>query len=148
MSRFVADTLELQSVGAYWFEIVEGGLDARPPVRGSNVTIPGKPGQTFMPKVADPMPVTLHGTVYGSTGTPYLERMDDLHTALPIGEEVVLTVHPDASGVGGKVPSGMTATITVEVLRYVGIPARGDQVRELSVECLCLSDPPEWVIGT
>ena len=153
MSRIVAangSSVELQNVTdkRYWFEITEGGLDARARVRGENVTVPGATGQTHMPKVADSFPLTLHGTVGGVSGTTYLELMDDLHAVFTIGEEVDITLHPDAVGVGGRVPAGMTATTTVEVLRIVGGPATGDEVREISIECEGITAPLGWALGS
>lgn len=154
MSRIVADgSLELQDLSnGYWFEIVEGGLDAVAVPRGSNVTIPGKDGQTVMPKVLDMMPVRLHGTVWGTGSTPkndYLANMEALRAIFdPVGGTFTLVVHPDATGVGGRVEAGETATITVEFQRLVGPPAQGDQVRTFDLECVCYSDPPGWVIGT
>ena len=97
MSSIVADgTLELQdrSLG-YVFEVVDGGLDDIPAVRGGNVMIPQKAGLTWMPKVENHMLVTLHGTVYGdpSMGVTaresYRSRMAALHRDLqPDGHPV------------------------------------------------------------
>lgn len=151
MSRIVADgTLELQDLtNGFWFEIVEGGLDAIAVVRGENVTIPAKDGQTVMTKVFDRMPVTLHGTVWGTSGTSYLTKMDTIRAIFdPTAGELDIVVHPDATGVGGRVGTGEIATITVEFVRLVGPPAVGDQVRTFDLECVCYSDPPGWVFGT
>ena len=150
MSRIVAGGLELQVLnGGYWFEITQGGLDASPIVRGENVTIPGKEGQTYMAKVADSLPVVLHGTVYGTSKADYLDKMDALRAVFdPAGGTFNIVVHPDASGVGGGVGTGETATITVEFVRLVGPPAVGDRVRTFDLECVCISDPPAWTVGS
>lgn len=153
MARIVADGLELQDLAAgFWFEITHGGLDSSPVVRGENVVIPGKTGQTHMDKVADHWPVTLHGIVFGVGATPrqdYLDNMYSLRAVFdPLADPFNIVVHPDAVGVGGGLVTGETATITVEFLRFVGPPALGDQVRSLDIECVCYSDPIGWVIGT
>lgn len=154
MARIVADGLELQDIAnGRWFEISVGGLDGVPEVRGSNVTIPGKTGQTILPKVADAWPVVLHGLIFGTSGSPaedYLDRMDALRAVFdPIGGAFNIVVHPDAVGVGGRLNGVQTATITVEFQRFVGLPAAGDSVRELDIECVCYSDPIGWqVVGT
>ena len=151
MARIVAsrasNSVELQNVTdyRYWFEIVEGGLDARPSTRGSNVVVPGAEGQAFFAKVEHDFPVTLHGPV-GQTATAYLELMDDLYEVFTIGSRVLLTIHPNATGVGGRVPTGYTATSTVEVLRIIGAPAFGDEVRQISIECVGVTAPLGWTL--
>ena len=150
MSRIVAGGLEMQDIASgRWFEISVGGLDSSPEVRGSNVTIPGKTGQTHMAKVADSFPVTLHGIIFGDTaGTSYLDRMTVLRAVFdPTADPFNIVVHPDARGVGGRLGTGQTATITVEFLRFVGPPAVGDEVRVLDIECVCYSDPIGWQIA-
>lgn len=153
MSRIVAGGIELQDItNGRWFGISVGGLDAVVVKRGENVTIPGKTGVTWMPKVGDSMPVTLHGMVWGTGGNPgtdYLDKMDNLRTVFdPLDPPFNIVVHPDAVGVGGRLATGETATITVEFLRFTGPPAVGDQVREFDIECMCISDPLGWVIGS
>ena len=151
MARIVAsrasNSVELQNGTdvRYWFEIPEGGLDARPSTRGTNRVVPGAPGQVFFAKVEHDFPVTLHGPV-GETETPYLTLMDDIYEVFAIGTEVLLTLHPDAKGVGGRVPSGYTATTTVEVIRIVGPPAIGDEVRQISIECVGVTAPLGWTL--
>jgi hypothetical protein len=149
MSRLVADSLELQDASAgYYFEIRQGGLDGHPEVRGSDVTIPGKPGQTWMPKVAHARPVTLHGIVMGqsSMGTTTAEsfrtRMDALRGVFdPAAEPFPLTIHDPLHGVSG------TATINVVFLRFVN-HAWSEHFTVMDIECVCIDDPPEWVIGS
>lgn len=154
MARIVADGLEMQDIATgRWFEIRVGGLDASPVVRGENVTIPSKTGQTWMAKVADHFPVTLHGIVFGTGATPkadYLDKMDALRAVFsPLVNPFDIVVHPDAAGVGGRLTTGQTATITVEFLRFVGPPAMGDEARTFDIECVCISDPIGWqVVGT
>jgi hypothetical protein len=153
MSRIVAGGLEMQDItNGRWFGITVGGLDAVVVPRGENVVIPGKTGQIWMPKVADLMPVTLHGVVFGTNSTPrvdYLDKMDAIRAVFdPLDQPFNIVVHPDAVGVGGKLATGETATITVEFLRFTGPPAVGDEVREFDIECQCISDPMGWVIGS
>lgn len=154
MANIVADGLELQSLtNGCWFEITVGGLDASPTVRGENVTLPSKTGQTWMTKKADHMLVTLHGIVFGTGATPqadYLDKMDALKAVFdPLSEPFNIVVHPTAAGVGGRLTGAQTATITVEFLRFVGPPAVGDEVRVFDIECRCISDPIGWqVVGT
>jgi hypothetical protein len=153
MSRIVAGGLEMQDItNGRWFGITVGGLDAVVVPRGENVVIPGKTGQIWMPKVADLMPVTLHGVVFGTNSTPrvdYLDKMDAIRAVFdPLDAPFNIVVHPDAVGVGGKLATGETATITVEFLRFTGPPAVGDEVREFDIECQCISDPMGWVIGS
>jgi hypothetical protein len=155
MSRIVAargvNSVELQNVTdrRYWSEIVVGGLDERPFVRGPNVVLPTAPGRTHMPKVADGFEVVLHTVVGQVAAATYLDLMDDLHTVFAIGTEVEITLYPDAVGVGGRVPDMMVATTAVEVLRFpVGVPsARGDQFRDFNIECLGITAPLGWTIG-
>jgi hypothetical protein len=151
MSAIDADGLELQDLpNGYWFEIVVGGLDASPLVRGGNYVIPGLAGQIWAPKQAHEWPLTLHGTVHGDGATPeesYSQRMDALLDVFdPTDEPFFITVHPAAVGVGGRVPAGGSASIEVEFLRLVGPPARGDQFRIFDLECRCISNPPGWLI--
>jgi hypothetical protein len=127
---------------------VVGGLDARPTVRGSNTVIPGRPGQTYRPKRQHEFPLTIHLLVGGVSGATYLELMDDLHTVFIIGAQIELTLYPDATGVGGRVPTGMTATTTVEVLRFTGLPATGDEIREVEIECAGIIDPLGWTFSS
>lgn len=149
MPRLVASTLELQDLNnGYWFEIREGGLDAVPTVRGEDTVIPGRSGQVARSRIADTLPVTLHGFVWGASGTQYRTRMAALRaifspTALPFS----LTIHPDAVGNGGRVGTGTTATLNVRCLRFTGPAAVGDQVREFEIECVCIDSPPQWVIA-
>jgi hypothetical protein len=153
MSRIVAGGLEMQDItNGRWFGITVGGLDAVVVPRGENVVIPGKTGQIWMPKVADLMPVTLHGVVFGTNSTPrvdYLDKMDAIRAVFdPLDAPFNIVVHPDAVGVGGKLATGETATITVEFLRFTGPPAVGDEVREFDIECQCISDPMGCVFGS
>ena len=126
MARLVAsrasNSVELQNGTdyRYWFEITEGGLDDRPSTRGTNLVIPGAPGQAYFAKVEHDFPVTLNGPV-GQTASSYLTLMDDLYEVFTIGTRVLLTLHPDARGDGGRVTAGYTATTKVEVLRIVGV---------------------------
>jgi len=152
MARIVAASVEMQDlVNGRWFEITVGGLDSFPVVRGDNVVLPSKPGQTYMTKVEDHTPVTLHGTVYGTGAAPgesYYDKMAALKTAFdPTVGTFDIVVHPDATGVGGKLGTGETATITVEFLRFTGPPAVGDQVRTFDIECIAIGDPPTWVVA-
>lgn len=153
MSRIVASrgasSVELQNVTdrRYWGEIPVGGLDARPAVRGTNVTIPAAAGQTHMAKVADHFPVRIHLQAGAVSGATYLQVMDALHTVFTLGTEVTLTLHPDATGVGGRVPAGQTATTTVEVRSFIGSPATGDEVRVFDIECEGITAPLGWTLA-
>lgn len=155
MARIVAargmNSVEMQDASdkRYWSEIIIGGLDERPFVRGSNRTYPKMPGQKWKPKVQHGFEVTLHVIVGEVTGVTYLELMDDLHDVWAIGEEVEITLHPDARGIGGRVPAGNVATTTVEVVRFpVGVPpARGDQFRAFNIETLGITEPLGWTIA-
>lgn len=153
MPRVVADgSLELQDPdNGFDFVFVRGGLDDLPAVRGENVVLPSKPGQTWMPKVEDSMLVTLSGVVSGTPGAgareSYLSRMTTLRAIFnPSAEPFPIVVYPDAEGVGGRLAAGETATILVEFLRFTGLPAMADRWRELEIECRCISDPPTWTI--
>lgn len=153
MSRLVADgTLELQDPdNGFDFAIVRGGLDDIAAVRGPNVVIPSKPGQTWMPKVEDHMLVTLSGVVNGTPGAgareSYLARMTTLRAIFNASHEPFpLVVYPDAEGVGGRVGAAETATIYVFCLRYTGQPSMGDRWREFEIECSAIDDPPTWAI--
>jgi hypothetical protein len=153
MSAIVAGgSLELQDIAnGYWFEISVGGLDGTFQVRGENVTLPGKTGQTYMTKVGSEWPVKLHGIVFGVTTTPridYLTKVTALKAIFsPDAEPFTVVLHPDARGVGGQVGAGQTATMTVEFLRFIGPPALGDEIRTLDIECRCISDPLGWTIA-
>ena len=152
MSRIVATngtSIELQNVTdkRYWTEITVGGLDARATVRGENVTLPSAAGQVHMTKVEHEFPVTLHVTAGAVSGATYLQVMDALHAVFVIGEEVTLTLHPDAVGIGGRVPAGSLATTTVEVHRFTGPPALGDEVRTFDIECVGITDPLGWTVA-
>ncbi len=155
MSLTADSTLELQDPdNGIYFEVAQGGLDDAPAVRGDNVVIPGKPGQTHMTKVEDHLLVTLHGYVEGQGATAAEQRVD--YRALMDSIKAVFdpTAEPfDLVATGGEpyynegLDTGETATITVEFLRFTGPPGNG-VAREFDIECRCISDPPAWVIGS
>jgi len=154
MARFVATrdaaSVELQDTSnplRYWAEIPVGGLDAHPNKRGTNTLAPGRQGQTWRPKKEHDFPLTIHLFVGELSGTTYLELMDDIYEVFAYGTEVALTLHPDAGGVGGRVPAGMTATTTVEVIRFTGSPAILDVVRDFEIDCVGITPPLGWTIA-
>lgn len=152
MARFEAEngtTVELQNTSdvRYWAELPVGGLNARPTVRGENVTLPSAAGQTHMTKVEHDFPLRIHMQVGAVSGATFLELMDDLHDVFVVGEEVTLTLYPDARGVGGRVPIGSIATTTVEVQRFTGPPVVGDEMWEFDIECVGVSSPLGWTIA-
>jgi hypothetical protein len=145
----LADSLELWSPSTgYAFELRVGrpGKDL-PIYRGENVTLPTKPGQTFMSKVADNFPVRLYGIVMGagtgqSAAESYMTRMDALNDILDVSNgQFTLTLNSGAEGLA----EGEQATITVEFLRWT-ISAEGLHYRIGDIECQCISDPPGWTV--
>jgi hypothetical protein len=146
----LVDALELWAPTAgYAFEIAEGGPDDLPVYRGANVTIPQKPGQTVMPKVADSMVVILHGQVHGEAGgglsasESYLDRITALNNILdPDAGTFTITVAGEQEGLS----TGETATITVEFQRWTK-SLQGSHFRYGEIECVCVSDPPVWVVS-
>jgi hypothetical protein len=144
----LADALELWApASGYAFEIVSGGPNDLPVFRGENVTLPSKEGQTYMTKVADHLPLVLHGLVTGeaagatSAAQSFRTRMDALNDVVhPDNGQFTLTI----TGIEG-LATGEQATITVEWLRYTTIQ-RGAHYRYLDIECQCLSDPPGWTV--
>lgn len=153
MSITAGGTLELQDPdNGVLFFFSRGGLDDHPVVRGTNVTIGRKPGQTWKPKVADHQLVTLHGYVEGQGASLAAQRID--YRALTDAIRAVFdpTAAPfELAVVGGEpfynegLDASETATITVEFLRFVGPPSNG-LVREFDIECRCISDPVEWTV--
>jgi len=151
MARLVADsTLELQAPSSgYYFEIIEGGLDAHPSVRGDDVTIPGKSGRTAMNRVADVRDIVLHGIVFGeaSGGTSVSEsfrsRMDALLAIFdPTEDPFSLTIHAPLHGLA----AGSSASLNVRFLRFVTRQA-GEHYRYMDIECECIDSPPDWVVA-
>jgi len=145
------EALELWAPDAgYAFEIKQGGPDDLPVYRGENVTHPTKPGQTWMPKVTDHRLVTLHGQVAGEAGMlvtapeSYLDRITALNTIIdPANGLFSITLAAPFEGLA----SGETATLEVEFLRWV-ILNEGAFYRYGDIECICLDDPPSWVVDT
>lgn len=146
-------SLELQDPeNGVLFFVVRGGLDDVPTVRGKNVTIPGKPGQTWMPKVEDSLPIILHGYVEGQGSSLGEQRQDYLDLMARIKAVFDPTAEPFEVDVYGGAPfynEGLAddevATIMVEFLRLTG-PTGNGFVREFDLECRCISDPPAWVV--
>lgn len=143
----IADaSLELWNPNSgYAFDIQVGGLDDVPVVRGDNVVIPGKDGQTWMPKVADHFPVVLRGIVMGEAGAKtarasYLDRITALKAIFdPTEEPFTLTITSPLEGL----ESGESYTITVEFLRFTVID-EGAHYRYMDIECQAIGDPPAW----
>jgi hypothetical protein len=148
MARLLAESLELQDVASgYYFEIRAGGLDDVPSVRGSDTIIPGKAGREFRDRVADLMPVTLHGIVFGAaSGADSAEESYRLRAAAlkavfdPTADPFPITIHAPLEGL----PSG-TATLNVRFLRFV-VGHQGAYFRIMDIECECIDSPPEWVV--
>ena len=106
--------------------LFRSGLDANPTVRGEDAVIPGLAGQVARTRIADTLAVTLHGIVWGTSGTEYRTRMASLRAIFsPTVSPFSLTIHPDAVGNGGRVASGTTATLNVRFLRFTGPPRGG-----------------------
>jgi hypothetical protein len=148
VSELVADGLELRAPDSgYFFEIKAGGPDAHPSVRGEDVVIPGKDGRIPMNRVLDVRLVTLYGIVMGdgtgdSARTSFRSRMDALKAVFdPVEPPFPLTIHSPLHGVSG------TATLNVRFLRFVE-SAHSEVYRIMDIECECVDDPPEWVIGS
>lgn len=145
--------LELQDpANGVLFFVEKGGLDDHPVVRGKNVTIPAKAGQTWMPKVDDHLLVTLHGYVEGQGATIAAQRLDyralmDAIRAVfdPTAAPVEIAVHGGEPFHNEGLGEGEVATIEVEFLRFTG-PAGNGLVREFDIECRCVSDPVAWTI--
>lgn len=70
--------VSLQADGVY-FDLW-AGLHESPPVRGEDVTIPGAPGTTWMPKVYDARELELRGYILGA-GASEAERQEDFRNA-------------------------------------------------------------------
>lgn len=143
-----ADSLELWSpANGYAFEIRRGNLKDLPAYRGENVTIPAKPGQTWMSKVGDHLMVVLHGEVMGdgfgsAAAASYLARMEALNAIIdPDVGLFTLTLDSGAEGLS----TGEQATIEVEFQRWVKAE-EGPHFRIGDIECICISDPPGWTI--
>lgn len=156
MANFVADgTLELQDqANGYNVTISVGGLDDVATVRGEDMVFPRKTGRTARDRKADFLTIIMPAKVWGDGAThalaraSYLARMAALKAifdpeALPFS----LTIHPTAKAVGGKIADDETATLNVRFLRFTGLPAIGDTLREFDIECECIDSPPAWVIS-
>lgn len=149
MSELVADGLELRAADSgYFFEIKTGGPDAHPTVRGEDVVIPGKDGRVAMNRVLDQRLVTLYGIVMGEAGggdtarESFRARMDALKAVFdPVEAPFPLTIHSPLHGVAGS------ATLNVRFLRFVE-KDYSEVYRIMDIECECIDDPPEWVIGS
>jgi hypothetical protein len=59
----------------------------------------------------------------------------------PVEPPFPLTIHSPLHGVSG------TATLNVRFLRFVE-SAHSEVYRIMDIECECVDDPPEWVIGS
>ena len=146
-------TFELQDVSlGRWLDVVAGGRMVLPPARGTNVTLPRVHGEWVPPDGYrdDPLPVRLHGTLWGIGATAALRRASwaSMMTTLVhdilgnVGNVVRLTAYPPNEGLA----PGETATIDVQVLRTVDVTPRGWEEQEIDIGLQCVSDPPRWTV--
>lgn len=159
MSRLVLSEVdgspsqELQDVAlGVWCDVIEGDLFSLPAVRGGNLIIGGKPGQTPMTTVADYLDVRLAMRVWGVGATAaasraaFRTRMEAINTILErAGKVVRLVAHPPNLGLA----AGETATIDVQYVRSSGIGnPMGWEMRLFELELRCIEDPPAWVVAS
>lgn len=158
MSRLVlsevdgAPSQELQDLAqGVWCDVIEGDLFSFPVVRGGNLVIAGKAGQTPMTTVGDHLDVKLEMRVWGDGDTgaarraSYRTRMAAINAILEYSGKVVrLVAHPPNLGLA----SGETATIDVQFVRTSGIGnPMGWETRLYELDLRCISDPPEWTVA-
>lgn len=158
MSRLVlsetdgSPSQELQDLAlGVWCDVIEGDLWSFPVVRGGNLIIGGKAGQTPMTTVEDHLDVKLAMRVWGDGATAaarraaYRVRMAAINAILERSGKVVrLVAHPPNLGLA----SGETATIDVQFVRTAGIgQPLGWELRLFELELRCIEDPPVWTVA-
>ena len=143
---------ELQSLTAgVWLDVFEGDVFGLADARGSNVVIPGKPGEVVFAHVEDSLAVKLGGPVWGVGATAalrraaYRTRLMAIRTILGnVGKVVRLVAHPPNMALTGA----ETATIDAQVMRLVLPPPQGWEVESrIEIHLRCVSDPPDWTIA-
>lgn len=140
--------LDLQDEGI-WLDLASG-LAEPPEVRGDDVLIPGKPGRTWMPKVADRRLIELRGHVHGM-GVTLSDRQEAWREATDALMAVLdFTAAAGALEVDGPylgIPAGVTYSIQAVAVNTVGGDVQGTMTFQLwSVRLEALGDPPEWTV--
>lgn len=151
MARQLIGGLEVQDLAAgYWFDLIEGGLDDIAEHRGADDIVPEAAGLDPGQWIADRRSVKYHGIVFGSGVTSaarrasYRARFDALRTRMNPAVLVTLVQHPPNDGLA----TGQTATLLdVRPLRIVGAVAAGAELREVTLELLCIASPPQWTVA-
>ena len=148
MSGIVLDGLELQDIaGGYWFEVRSGGPDDLATHRGEDDVIPEASGRDPGAWISDTRDLTLFGVVFGTGSSPresYRANMDALLAKMDPTGTISIVVHPPNFGLG----TGDTATLAaVRPLRVTGPSAVGHEVRQMTLELVCIDSPPEWDVS-
>lgn len=133
---------DLQDFPRVFFQLVEGGPDASPSMRGSDRTMPYRRGQIFGPKRADRLAIQLEGWVAGE-GDDEAEQRSDTATA----RQEMFVLFDTEAGEGTLTvvtEDGMVweATAYVEVFLPDALPKVPTHCG-ISVRLIAI-DPPNW----
>lgn len=126
-----------------FLQIVSGGPDDTPEVRGQDSRTPYRDGQTYGPRREDRLPIMLEGWVAGVGSTETVQRADtaDARQQLralfdPTGGEGALHIETE-DGVEWSIAAYPEAIVWQA--QNEGIPTH----REVSVRLIAI-DPPHW----
>lgn len=134
-----------------WFDVAEGDLHGIPTARIVNTVIPGATGMApDGAPVDEGLLVRVPGYIAGVGATPALRRASyrSQRAALRaqlVGAGTLVTLTATEPDLG--LASAETATLTGQFQRIVEPRAPvGDEVNELVIEILCMSDPVGWTV--
>ena len=140
--------LELTENG-YYFEIIQGGLDDIPEYRGEDDVVPEAAGMAAGLWTKHRRILKLHGTVEGSGATQalrrvsYRSRFDALVAKMDVATPIDVVVYGPREGLG----AGDTATLAdCRPQRIIGPASTGDEIREVTLELVCIGSPPDWLV--
>jgi hypothetical protein len=135
---------DLQAFPRIFLEIVEGGPDTSPEVRGGDRRMPYRRGQIYGPRRADRLPIQLKGYVAGDGANEVDQRSD---TA--VARQELYTLFDVEGGEGTLLATTEDGTVwTIEAYPEVFLPELepvapthwGVSVRLIAI------DPPNWTV--
>lgn len=137
---------DLQDFPRIFLQLVEGGPDASPEMRGEDRVIPYRRGRIHGPKRADRLPIMLKGWVAGEGADEATQRAD---TALA-RQELKALFDPELGEGELKVATEDGTVWTANAESEVFLPESDPDIPTfwgVSVRLMAI-DPPEWTAGS
>lgn len=134
---------ELQDFPRIFLQIVSGGPDDTPEVRGQDSRTPYRDGQTYGPRREDRLPIMLEGWVAGQGSSEILQRADTATARHELRTTFDPTLGPGVLHLetedGAEWEIDAYPEVVVWQAANQGIPTH----REVSVRLIAI-DPPHW----